>query len=100
MWPEDGKEFAPLVPDTLALLYKIFSYHANFLFSRSQFVVTPGSIYFPAALIYAKTMAPLTPTEAPAVIKYFQAIIKRVASIDQYMDGRFNPVVWTHCQGY
>jgi hypothetical protein len=74
----------------------------NIAVLRTQYVVSIGTIYFPAALKAAAESPdiPLTGADRICTHKFFESIIRRIASTSQYLQGRFHPLVWTQAQAY
>jgi hypothetical protein len=93
-------QFDPLfhLPDTFYLAPKI---EDNIAWLRSSAALCPTLFYWHAAFNAATTNAPFLGQEyREGLEKHLLGFMGYVSSASQYLDGRFNPMIWSQAQKF
>lgn len=94
----DDTSFDLTAVDTFYLAPKIEN---NVAWIRSSYAACPAMFYWHAALNAATTTAPFLGREyRDGLEKHLLGYMGYVSSASQYLDGRFNPIVWSQAQKF
>jgi len=87
-FPQQGA-LAPPVTDIVAFL-------------RTQYIATKIAFYWPASydILTSSSSLESKPRYREAVIEHVTAVMRWIASVDQILNRRFSPQIWTLSQAY